>query len=102
MRNETFAKPVAQMRGLFTLYHLSHDGHVVTLFECDPRGGEIDIHFIHLVLRKGGQINVHFLLLFLRRQRYRDCSTMTREQRMFLDSLIIQSYSLAFRHNEKE
>lgn len=36
MRNETFAKPVAQMRGLFTLYHFSHDGHVVTLFECDP------------------------------------------------------------------
>src|SRR5690606_40877312 len=41
MRNETFAKPVAQMRRLFTLYHFSHDGHVVTLFECDPRGGEI-------------------------------------------------------------
>lgn len=54
MRNETFAKPVAQMCGLFTLYHFSYDGHIVTLFECDTRGGEIDIHFVHLVLRKGG------------------------------------------------
>ena len=102
MGDESFAKPVAQMGGLFPFNDFSHDRHVVTLFKRDASGSEIDIHFIHLVLWKGGQIDLHYLLLFMRRQRYRDCTTMTSGGRMILDSFIIQRYSLAYRHNKKE
>src|SRR5690606_20338705 len=102
VRNQTFAEPVTQMGGLFTFHHLSHDWHVVTLFKRDTCGSEIDIHFIHLVLRKGSQIDLHYLLLFMRRQRYRDCTMMTSGGGMILDSIIIQRYSLAYRHNKKE
>lgn len=62
MGDQSFAEPVAQMGGLFTLDQISDHRHIIPLFKGDAGGGEIDVDFIHLILRNFGQISFHHTL----------------------------------------